>query len=208
MAQVLRQSRTDAAPALVLTLAAALCWAVSVDRMGAMGSGPSSAIGTHLSMGMRMSMGLGLRTNLGSLGWFTGMWTTMMAAMMLPSVVPAATLTHQRSWHIARGAAPPRRFGTRSRLHGRLEATGLLAYGVIDALHPIVPQWDHGGRYSTPAVLLAAAMFELSPLKANCLRMCRDWRPAAAHIRAKAVAVGGSSPVSSTAWCASPAAGV
>ncbi len=37
-------------------------------------------MGTHLSIGMRMSMGLGLPTNLGSLGWFIGMWATMMAA--------------------------------------------------------------------------------------------------------------------------------
>ncbi len=89
MAQVLRQSRTNAGGAVVLIVAAALCWAVSVDGMGGVGSGASSsAMGTHLSKGMRMSMGFGLRTNLGSLGWFIGMRATMMAAMMLPNFEP------------------------------------------------------------------------------------------------------------------------
>ncbi len=53
---------------------------------------------------------------------------------------------------------------------------GLLAYGLfvgvkslsIDALH-----WGEGGPYVAGAVLLAAAIYELTPAKDACLRRCR-----------------------------------
>ena len=48
-----------------LTLAA---WILTFDRMRGMDAGPG--------------------TDLGGLGWFLGIWVTMMAAMMLPSVAP------------------------------------------------------------------------------------------------------------------------
>src|ERR671924_607674 len=52
-----------------LLLAAALAaWIVTVDRMQGMDAGPG--------------------TDLGGLGWYVGVWVTMMAAMMLPSVAP------------------------------------------------------------------------------------------------------------------------
>ena len=36
-------------------------------------------------------MDMGPGTDLGGLGWFAGVWMTMMAAMMLPSLAPRAT---------------------------------------------------------------------------------------------------------------------
>src|SRR6185503_20206767 len=54
-----------AASAVVLAGAA---WALTGDRMAVMDAGPG--------------------TDLGGLGWFVGIWVTMMAAMMLPSVSP------------------------------------------------------------------------------------------------------------------------
>ena len=55
---------------LVFFAAAAAAWVVTVDRMRGMDAGPG--------------------TDLGGLGWFLGVWVAMMAAMMLPSAVPAA----------------------------------------------------------------------------------------------------------------------
>ena len=56
--------------ALFLLGAAALAWAVTADRMQGMDAGPG--------------------TELGSFGWFAGVWAVMMAAMMLPSLIPMA----------------------------------------------------------------------------------------------------------------------
>jgi hypothetical protein len=45
--------------------AAGLAWWLTIERMAGMDAGPG--------------------TDLGTLGWFTGVWAVMMAAMMLPS---------------------------------------------------------------------------------------------------------------------------
>jgi predicted metal-binding membrane protein len=51
-----------------LLLVAGLAWWWTVERMAGMGAAPGTALGT--------------------LGWFTGSWVVMMAAMMLPSLAP------------------------------------------------------------------------------------------------------------------------
>src|SRR3954463_6642433 len=56
--------------ALFLLGVAAICWIVTADRMQGMDAGPG--------------------TDLGSFGWFAGVWAVMMAAMRLPSVIPMA----------------------------------------------------------------------------------------------------------------------
>lgn len=56
--------------ALLLLAGAVIAWLVTVDRMRGMDMGPG--------------------TDLGGLGWFAGVWAVMMAAMMLPSLVPMA----------------------------------------------------------------------------------------------------------------------
>ena len=67
----------DAALVAAAVLGAGLvAWAVTVDRMAGMDAGPG--------------------TDLGALGWFLGLWATMMAAMMLPATAPVVTL-HART---------------------------------------------------------------------------------------------------------------
>src|SRR2546429_7231947 len=63
---VLVARRISVAPFLLG--AALVAWLVTIDRMRGMDGGPG--------------------TDLGGLGWFVGVWVTMMAAMMLPSVAP------------------------------------------------------------------------------------------------------------------------
>src|SRR5438128_6521775 len=63
---LIARSRTT----IVLVAGAVAAWAVTVDRMRGMDAGPG--------------------TDLGGLGWYLGVWVTMIAAMMLPSAVPAA----------------------------------------------------------------------------------------------------------------------
>jgi predicted metal-binding membrane protein len=66
---------------LLLALAAAAWWS-TVDRMAGMDAGPG--------------------TDLGTLGWFLGVWVVMMAAMMFPSLAPTmalyARMTRRRGW--------------------------------------------------------------------------------------------------------------
>ncbi len=62
--------RAELGMVVAVLAAACLAWWVTADRMAGMDQGPG--------------------TNLGALGWFTGVWTVMMAAMMLPSLAPTA----------------------------------------------------------------------------------------------------------------------
>src|SRR4051812_48660874 len=149
----------EPAAALVLIAVGAGCWLVTANRMDGMDMGPG--------------------TDLGGLGWFVGVWATMMAAMMLPSLVPM-------------GAAYARADAGGGSTQGRhLVATvafaagylvpwvvaGLAAYALIEgvrALHPGFLAWDATGRYVAGAVIAGAALYELTPAKATCLRHCRD----------------------------------
>src|SRR5262249_8534184 len=66
----------------ILLGVALVAWIVTVDRMSGMDLGPG--------------------TNLGGLGWYLGIWVTMMAAMMLPSAAPMVVLFDRVSEEKAR----------------------------------------------------------------------------------------------------------
>jgi predicted metal-binding membrane protein len=143
-----------------LLVVAAGAWAVTGDRMGGMDAGPG--------------------TELGSLGWFAVVWVTMMAAMMLPSIAPMV-LAHAR---VQIGATP-------AFVAGYLitwAAVGILAYALVEGVRSLdlgVLAWDEAGRYVAGGAILAAAIYQLSPLKNRSLRRCRNprafvsehWRP-------------------------------
>jgi predicted metal-binding membrane protein len=85
-------------------------------------------------------------------------WAGMMAAMMLPSAVPALV-------SLGRGA--------RVLAFAASFLAAWFAFGVIAFV-----AYDHWGlmdvgTYTTVAVLAAAALYELTPLKRACLRRCR-----------------------------------
>jgi predicted metal-binding membrane protein len=160
---------TQVGLALLLLLAAGASWAVTGDRMSGMDAGPGGDLGT--------------------LDWFIVGWGAMMAAMMLPSLVPAA-LTFTR---IRRGRS---REGTSSLgttgifVAGYLAPwvlVGVLAYAIIQGVRSLAPaflSWDEAGPYLAGGVIIGAALYELTPAKRACLRHCRgpellarDWRP-------------------------------
>jgi predicted metal-binding membrane protein len=109
-------------------------------------------------------------TNLGGLGWYLGIWVTMIAAMMLPSAAPAAR-------HVARLA---RGLPTVLFTAGYLAVWtgyGLVAYGVFWLLTSMDIgwlAWDEGGPYVAGGVLVVAGIYELTPLKRRSLRRCRS----------------------------------
>ncbi len=131
----------------VLLLGAALAaWIVTVQRMRGMDAGPG--------------------TDLGSLGWFLGIWVTMTAAMMLPSAAPMV-LAYA---HFSRS----RRVG--AFVAGYFVAWtlyGLAAYGIYRLLVGASLGWQSGGEYVAGAAIAAAGLYQLTPLKEACLRRCR-----------------------------------
>ena len=135
--------------ALVLgaTLAA---WLVSYARMRGMDAGPG--------------------TDLGSFGWFIGIWLTMTVAMMLPSVAPVTLL-------YSRFATAPR---TALFVVGYLlvwTVFGSAAYLLDRVAHAAAPSflaWGDGGPWVAGAALTVAGLYQLTPLKTACLRHCRS----------------------------------
>lgn len=103
---------------------------------------------------------------------FVGSWTVMMAAMMLPSVAPFALLYARGS---STSAAP-----------GML-AAGYLAVWALVGIPAYLLDRALGMEHptATAAVLIAAGLYQLSPLKQACLGKCRSpvdflvrrWRP-------------------------------
>jgi len=118
-------------------------------------------------------MDAGPGTDLGGLGWYLGIWVTMMAAMMLPSEAPAAVLVGR----LTRGLP------TLIFLAGYLAvwtAYGLAAYGLFRLVTSFDTgwlAWDEGGPYVAGGVIAAAGIYELTPLKQYCLRRCRSPHP-------------------------------
>jgi predicted metal-binding membrane protein len=138
--------------ALLFALAA-LAWWSTVDRMRGMDNGPG--------------------TDLGTLGWFLGVWLVMMAAMMFPSVSPTVALYSRMTKK--RSPSAPLVFVTGYLL--TWTAAGLVAYGISEASGRLlgdVLSWDRAGRWMAGGILVAAAIYELTPLKTVCLRHCRS----------------------------------
>lgn len=146
-----RRAQTIATALLALALAG---WIVVALRMEGMDDGPGTA--------------------LGALGWFVGLWMTMMAAMMLPAVVPMA-------WAFDRVARARPGGGS---LAAFLAGYGLVwaAFGVVafalDALvravDPAFLAWERQGPLFAGATVAIAGLYELTPLKLRCLRHCRS----------------------------------
>ena len=131
----------------LLFVLAAIGWWWTVDRMEGMDDGPWTALGT--------------------LGWFLGVWVVMMAAMMFPSLAPTAVLYAR----MTRDRIAPLLFTS-----GYLViwgAAGAAAFALSWAAGDVLA-WDRAGRWIAGGTLLAAAAYELTPLKDLCLSKCRS----------------------------------
>jgi len=137
---------------LVLVAGALAAWVVTIDRMRGMDDGPG--------------------TDLGGVGWYLGVWVTMTAAMMLPTAAPVARHVARRASHV------PTLLFTAGYL-AVWTAYGLLAYGVyqiVGSLDIGPLSWDRSGPYVAGGAIVAAGLYELTPLKRLCLRRCRTAR--------------------------------
>ena len=144
-----------------LVALAIVAWAVTGGRMEGMDSGPG--------------------TDLGSLSFYVGAWVVMMAAMMFPSISPMVRTyaVVQRSRYARRGLGEPS-VAIGAFVAGYLLAWtlfGLAAYATFDLLQSLdisAFSWEEGGPYLAGGVILAAAVYQLTPLKDACLTRCRS----------------------------------
>jgi predicted metal-binding membrane protein len=153
LAPALAATRSRLGLAALLFALAGIGWWSTADRMRDMDDGPW--------------------TGLGTLGWFVGAWIVMMAAMMLPSVAPTIALYSRMTR--TRSPLSPLSF-----MAGYLvtwAGAGVLAFAIALGGRRIVGDvlaWDRAGRWVAGATLLAAAAYELTPLKNVCLTKCRS----------------------------------
>ena len=147
--RVTRKHPEVVAAVLVIT---GLAWWWTVKRMAGMDAGPG--------------------TDLGTLGWFIGIWVVMMAAMMMPSFAP--TLGAYAT--VARQPTPVRWLLFACGYLLVWTAAGVAVYGVFELGKGLLGSdlaWHAGGRWLAGGVVGAAAAYELTPLKQACLKLCR-----------------------------------
>jgi predicted metal-binding membrane protein len=103
-------------------------------------------------------MDMGVGTRLGSFGFFVGQWTAMMAAMMLPGAAPAVVRRADASGRV--------------RAVLRFVASYLAVWTLVGVA--VYALYRPHGAFAAGAVVLAAGVYELTPLKRRCRRRCRD----------------------------------
>ena len=155
----------------LLVVLAAVAWAITNDQMGGMDAGPG--------------------TDPGALGFFIGVWVVMMAAMMFPSIAPMVVM-HVRMQQGRLGRGHGLRVGTTALFVGGYliawTAAGLIGYAIYQLGRQVTGDafsWGNAGPYLAGGIVIAAAAYQLTPLKDVCLRHCRSpfaflmhhWRP-------------------------------
>ncbi len=137
-------------PAAVLLAVAAAAWTLVVVRALDMGNG----VGT---------MGL-------SIPAFVVLWILMMAAMMLPSVAPLASM-------YARSVRRHRALRTALFASGYLAVwalTAVPAFALLSGANELAAEHPTAARIVASLVFVAAGIYQLSPFKEACLRRCRS----------------------------------
>lgn len=174
----LRVARERPGVAGGLLAAAALAWWWTVRRMAGMDAAPGA--------------------DLGSVGWFTGVWVVMMAGMMLPSFAPSVAA------YATRGHGLRRLLLFAGGYLLAWGAAGLLAYGLFELGRSLLAgdlAWHGGGRWLSGGVLALAAAYQFTPLKHAYLTRCRgqlgDSRVVSRDGSAAAMAMG----LRNGGWC-------
>lgn len=148
-----------------LLVAAGLAWWSTVARMAGMDAAPGTDVGT--------------------LGWFTVTWAVMVAAMMLPSLAPAAPLS--RVTARVRVASRTVLFTGGYLLVWTLAGVAIYAILAVGR-HTVGLALGSGGRWLSVGLLILAAVYELTPAKRAFLARCRR-PPADASTRGRDAAI-------------------
>ena len=117
-----------------------------------------AAVSWGVAVWQMNGMDMGVATRLGSFGFFVALWVVMMAAMMLPGAAPAVV----RRAHASGGVrAVPLFVGS------YLAIWALVGVAVYALYRP-------HGSVAAGAVVIAAGVYEVTPLKRHFRRRCRD----------------------------------
>jgi predicted metal-binding membrane protein len=129
--------------------AAAVAWVVVVRQTAGMSSAPGT-------------MGLGAAA-------FVGLWTVMMAAMMLPALAPLGVL------YAGEGAGrTARASGLAAGYLMAWAAFGVLALVISAAAGRLAARSPSTADWIGAAILVGAGAYQFSPLKNRCLSVCRS----------------------------------
>ncbi|GAC1318575.1 MAG: hypothetical protein NVSMB12_17470 [Acidimicrobiales bacterium] len=101
---------------------------------------------------------------------FVGIWTVMMAAMMLPAVAPTATLYVKT----IRSARPLRVGGYVGAYIAVWAITGVPAYLLARGADALAADHRFAAHVATVVVFGACGVYQLTPLKDRCLAHCRS----------------------------------
>jgi predicted metal-binding membrane protein len=144
-----RAARSAAPVAAGLLAAAALAWVALAEQAGGMESVPGT-------------MGLGA-------AGFLGLWTVMMAAMMLPALAPTGALYAGEGDGAAARAA-----GLTAGYLVAWAAFGVAALLASAGAERLADRNPTAATWTGAALLVAAGAYQLSPLKDRCLAVCRS----------------------------------
>jgi predicted metal-binding membrane protein len=111
-----------------------------------------------VAVGQMNGMDMGAATRLGSFAFFVALWVSMMAAMMLPGAAPA----------VLKRARASDRLRTVPLFLGSYLAVWTLVGVAVYALYR-----PHGS-FAAGTVVIAAGIYELTPLKRYFRRRCRE----------------------------------
>lgn len=146
------RSLEGAAPVwLALALAGGVAWIVTIGRARDMGVGPGT-------MGMALPL-------------FLGMWSAMMAAMMLPAIGPQAAgetlAARTRALRIPNGFA----FGAGFLMPWAFY--GGLAFAALKGTGQLAESSSGAAKWLGVAIFAVAGLYQLSPWKTKALAHCR-----------------------------------
>jgi predicted metal-binding membrane protein len=111
-----------------------------------------------VAVGQMHGMDMGVATRLGSFAFFVALWVAMMAAMMLPGAVPAV---------LRRAHGRGRVFDAPLFVGSYLAVWALVGVAVYAVYRP-------HGYFAAGAVVIAAGVYELTPLKQRFRGRCRE----------------------------------
>jgi predicted metal-binding membrane protein len=117
-----------------------------------------AAVSWVIAIWQMHGMDMGVATRLGSFAFFIAVWAVMMAAMMLPGAAPAVLRRAQASGGVR--AVPPF-------IGSYLAVWALLGAAVYALYRP-------HGPVAAGVVVIAAGVYEFTPLKRHFRRLCRD----------------------------------